>query len=548
MTTPGANPPSDSPAPEQEPAPERSSTDADHAGQPDRSGKPWSRWQEMHLWQIQPVRDVLLVLGIILLFRLGYEISIVTVPLLLALLLAYLFEPLVAWMVKNDRMRREVASFGIIGVVAVAVLVPLTIASVVAFTQVIKLADNVADNTSQVVKSLANYNDREAFNAIEDSSWKGVRNFVVRISQEQEDIEQAREALLEKTRADRGAEAAAEASNRDDASDPATDPGTGAANGRTSDAANDPANAPTNEGSTEPASDEASDAEQSAEIVIDEDELFRHLPVGQFYSPQLGGIISGGLETLQSRSGAIAGAALASGEAAIEAVFAGVASIGKIAFMGFLTAMFFFFISSSYARVLNFSKELVPDAQQERFFDLVGKMDRVVSAFVRGRITIAVILTVFLTIGYWVIGAPAPFLLGPVVGVLSIAPYISLLGLPITIGAMFVDPQGTFGVWQTQVWWILLGPFLVYQLAQILDDYVLTPSIQGKAVGMDTPTILFAVLAGGALAGIYGVLIAIPVAACVKILLREVFWPNFKAWTHGDAPDFLPIGRGQSNT
>ncbi len=61
---------------------------------------------------------------------------------------------------------------------------------------------------------------------------------------------------------------------------------------------------------------------------------------------------------------------------------------------------------------------------------------------------------------------------------------------------------------------------------------------------MDTPTILFASIAGGALMGVYGLLLAIPVAACLKILLRELFWPRFKAWSEGEEKDFLPIGRG----
>ena len=57
-----------------------------------------------------------------------------------------------------------------------------------------------------------------------------------------------------------------------------------------------------------------------------------------------------------------------------------------------------------------------------------------------------------------------------------------------------------------------------------------------------TPFLILAVwIAGGALAGFYGLLVAIPTAACVKILLNEVFWPRFRAWSQGQAPDILPI-------
>ena len=115
--------------------------------------------------------------------------------------------------------------------------------------------------------------------------------------------------------------------------------------------------------------------------------------------------------------------------------------------------------------------------------------------------------------------------------------------IPIVIVAMAIDPSSV--AWQSTWWWILLGPLVVYLSCQMLDDYVLTPTIQGNTTGMDTPTIVFASFAGGALMGIYGLLIAIPLAACIKILLREVFWPRFKAWGQGRVRDPLPIATSE---
>ncbi|MCA9304273.1 MAG: hypothetical protein KC996_09140, partial [Phycisphaerales bacterium] len=54
-----------------------------------------TNWAKLHLWQMQPVRDVLLVLGVLLLVWLGQKVSVVTVPLILAIMLAYLFEPVI---------------------------------------------------------------------------------------------------------------------------------------------------------------------------------------------------------------------------------------------------------------------------------------------------------------------------------------------------------------------------------------------------------------------------------------------------------------------
>ncbi len=121
---------------------------------------------------------------------------------------------------------------------------------------------------------------------------------------------------------------------------------------------------------------------------------------------------------------------------------------------------------------------------------------------------------------------------------LVIIPYASSMATPLVILLMCLDPPS---VWHGEWWWIVGGPILVLGINQFTDDYLLNPRIQGKRTNMDIPTILFASIAGGALAGVYGLLVAIPTAACVKILLNEVFWPRFRAWSQGQAPDILPI-------
>ena len=140
-------------------------------------------------------------------------------------------------------------------------------------------------------------------------------------------------------------------------------------------------------------------------------------------------------------------------------------------------------------------------------------------------------------VAYWVIGVPAPLIVGLIVGLLSAVPYMALIGIPLSIALMFLMPVGE----PHSFWYVILVPTLTYWVIQLSDDYIWTPLIQGKATDMDTPTILFAVLAGGILAGIYGVLLAIPIGACFKIVLKEVLIPRFRAWADGRARDFLPI-------
>ena len=78
---------------------------------------------------------------------------------------------------------------------------------------------------------------------------------------------------------------------------------------------------------------------------------------------------------------------------------------------------------------------------------------------------------------------------------------------------------------------------------QLIEAYSLTPLIAGKVTNLDPVTIIVAVLAGGSVLGIYGMLLAIPLAACGKILFTEVLLPTIFAWTRGEIADPLPIER-----
>lgn len=401
-------------------------------------------WAQLHLWEIQPIRDVLLIVAILLIVWLGYTASIVTVPLLLALLLAYLFEPLVKKVARGNVQRRKWVAGGIIVAGALAVLIPVSLLGVWivsgAYSSILNIAEHVR-TLDQIVEKGAPP-DPELMRSLPNGNWRWVAGKL-------------------------------------------TEPG-----------------------------------------VV---EFAQSIDLQKFLT----------VEHKQQ----IATKAASSGASAVSAFFTGAATAGAIGFMLFLTAFFFFFISVSYQRVLDAMRELIPDKKEDRVLYLVGRMDRVVAAFVRGRLIICGILGVLFSIGYTLIGAPSPILLGVATGVLSIAPYLALLALPLVVGLMFAEPADGFrGQW----WWIIGAPVALYFLIQWADDYLLTPTIQGKQTDMDTPSILFATLAGAAIFGVYGLLIAIPLAACAKILWIEVVVPRIKAWKHGQASDPLPISTANS--
>ncbi len=223
----------------------------------------------------------------------------------------------------------------------------------------------------------------------------------------------------------------------------------------------------------------------------------------------------------------------------------------------FLTAFCFVYFSLSFPAVTASIRALVPAGGKDRTLELLGMMDHAISGFVRGRILVCSVVGVIYAVGWTVVGVPHGWLLGLVTGLASLVPYLAAVGLPMAWLLLAVGVGGgtEAGFYATKdpanghlaiIWWkVLLFPALVNVLAQALEDYVLNPLIQGKATNLHPVAILLAAIAGGSLAGLYGLILAIPAAACVKILLTEVVMPRLRAWLAGARRDPLPVPGGE---
>jgi len=206
-----------------------------------------------------------------------------------------------------------------------------------------------------------------------------------------------------------------------------------------------------------------------------------------------------------------------------------------------LIPFYFFFFSLWFPKVVAFAQGVIPDSGKSDTIELFTKMDSAVAGFVRGRIVIAFIMATVLAVGWLIVGVPYAILLGIGVGVLCAVPFLGLVGIPISIGLLFLDQLGVPEAERMAWWGILIWPSLVFAFVQALDGWVLTPFIAGKATNLDPVTIFVAVIAGGSVLGAYGMLLAIPVAACIKILIQDRLLPKIQAWASGEADDPLPF-------
>ncbi len=448
----------------------------------------------LHLWQIQWVRDLMLIAAIVGVVYLGYQIRVVTVPILLALALAYLFEPLVRWVVARRYCSRRIAAMGIIGITFFVLVVPAVLGTGFAVVQGAKGASELAASISKVQKSAAAPEDEQLKAEVPSGAWMSVRNFLAE--------RPARKELKK------------------------------------------------DEGATPPQPPAVAEPAPPASSTLSEAHGLMARLGGREEMRELGQRAIDWLSTHAGELSATLGSRVASnGADAARAAFATVATVGSIVLQAVLTAIFFYFFSTGWASVLTFSESFIPESKRERATYILGKMDRAIAGFVRGRITICAIEACFFTLMYFLAGVPAPWILGPIVGIIFIVPFMQAIGAPIAMMLMWLG--GVEGpVFAPHLcassggfWWILIAPPAIHITANFLDDYFLTPTIQGKHTDLAIPTIVFSSIAGGALAGVYGLLLAIPVAACVRILMKEVFWPRLEKWVRGEAKDVLPFGK-----
>jgi predicted PurR-regulated permease PerM len=213
----------------------------------------------------------------------------------------------------------------------------------------------------------------------------------------------------------------------------------------------------------------------------------------------------------------------------------------SLLFAAALVPFYFYFFSVHFPDIVGFLDSLVPVGGKGEVHRLAGQMDAAVAGFVRGRIVIAVIMAVLFTVGWAFCGVPYALTLGVAAGVLAVVPYLSgvvlLLAVPMLAVAQLQLPEAE----RMSMLWVVLGPTIVFAAVQALEGNVLTPIIAGRATNLDPVTVFVAILAGGSVAGVYGMLLAIPLAACAKIVIKEVALPRIRAWAAGTVSDPLPL-------
>ncbi|MCG6659027.1 AI-2E family transporter [Halomonas campisalis] len=173
-----------------------------------------------------------------------------------------------------------------------------------------------------------------------------------------------------------------------------------------------------------------------------------------------------------------------------------------------------FYLLLDWERFIANLRNMLPRQWEPDAVRVVERCNEVLSAFLRGQLLVMLTLGAIYAIGLTLMGVRFGLLIGIISGLASIVPFLGfIVGISVALIVAFFQ----FGSWLA-----LLGVVVVFTVGQIIESTLLQPKLLGNRIGLHPVAVIFAVLAGGNLFGFTGVLLALPAAAVIMVLLREL--------------------------
>lgn len=185
-----------------------------------------------------------------------------------------------------------------------------------------------------------------------------------------------------------------------------------------------------------------------------------------------------------------------------------------------------FYLLLDWSQMLARIDALLPRDHAATIRRLAHDSDRALAGFVRGQVTVCLVLAIYYSAALSLAGLDYALIVGAVAGAVTIIPYAGAL-----IGAALSLGLALFQFWGD---WVAVGIVAaVFAIGQFLEGNVLTPRLVGRSVGLHPVWLLFALAAFGALFGFVGLLVAVPAAAVIGVLTR------FAVARYQESPLFL---------
>ncbi|HEV2811090.1 MAG TPA: AI-2E family transporter [Acidimicrobiales bacterium] len=173
-----------------------------------------------------------------------------------------------------------------------------------------------------------------------------------------------------------------------------------------------------------------------------------------------------------------------------------------------------FYVLVDLPRLRAVAESLVPERARKEVSVLAIRLNRAVGGFFRGQLLVALIVGIMISVGLAIIDLPFWLIVGMVAGLCNVVPLVgpwagAVLGVVIAL---------TTRDFTTAIWVVV-----IMAGAQQIDNHVISPMVMQRAVKLHPAAVMLALLVGGTTSGVFGLLIAVPAAAVLKILLSHLW-------------------------
>lgn len=199
-----------------------------------------------------------------------------------------------------------------------------------------------------------------------------------------------------------------------------------------------------------------------------------------------------------------------------------------LAVLGYLIIpVYLFYLLFDLPQLKNFIILYIPERYRLVYAIKLAEVDTVLSGFIRGQLSVCAILALLYSVGLYAIGIDLAIAIGTLAGITFIIPYVgTIIGICLSV-VMALLKFNDF-----------LHPLLClgwFGLIQLLEGAIITPKIVGDTVGLHPLVAIVALLIGGQLFGIAGMLLAVPVTAVLQVFLRSMadYYRNSEFYREG---------------
>jgi predicted PurR-regulated permease PerM len=179
-----------------------------------------------------------------------------------------------------------------------------------------------------------------------------------------------------------------------------------------------------------------------------------------------------------------------------------------------LVPLVLFYMLRDWHEMLESISALIPRRMLSKTKQIASEVDEVLAQFLRGQLTVMLIMSIFYAVGLSLAGLDLAMPIGILSGLLGFVPYLG-----ITTGVILATLSGLLEFNSINQ---LIPIFIVFTIGQLLENMWLTPTLVGDRIGLHPAVVIFALLAGGQLFGFTGVLLALPASGALAVALRHV--------------------------